>query len=111
MSKRKPKRGPDGSSDAGYENMTDAEEQPPNEDDQTPPDPPKSEEPRPKPQAVAPVISLADRKVTVDVFIRRKPGDLPRAFAVTLKSDEGIVKRTMSEWNTLYDGWLKAPRR
>ncbi len=68
-----------------------------------------SEEEAPK---IAEVIKMAEVEVAINMFARTKRGQgaLIQAFVVTTKASEGIVKRTMSEWNTIYTKWLKAPR-
>jgi len=73
------------------------------------------EPPKPAPKKVkkvAQVVSLAEREFTIDMFARTKrgEGDLITAFASVTKSNEGIVKRTIAEWNEIYTRWLKAPR-
>lgn len=112
--KRQPSSDESGVSEIGESNATTvapgADDEPgesPKSD--SPPSEPPAEEEAPK---VAEVIKMADVEVAINMFARTKrgQGDLIQAFVDTTKASEGIVKRTMSEWNTIYTKWLKAPR-
>ncbi len=56
------------------------------------------------------VVTLSEREFTVNIFIRTKPGELPRTFAITEKATNGMKKRTMKQSAERYAAWLSAPR-
>lgn len=103
--KRRPSSDESGVSEIGSDD--DAATVEPDEPAQSDPPPPEPEAPK-----AAEVIEMAEVKVAINMFARTKRGEgaLITAFMVTTKANEGIVKRTMSEWNTIYTKWLKAPR-
>lgn len=60
---------------------------------------------------IAEVIPLAEREITLQMFVREK-GPLGKAFAtsVTLETGGREVKAVKSKWVERFNAWLKKPR-
>jgi hypothetical protein len=79
--------------------------------DSPPPAPEKTVPKRKDDDKGSKVIPTEERRFTLDQYVRPK-GDLGRSFAVSdsLANGGKVIKRTRSEWEALYETWMKAPR-
>jgi hypothetical protein len=60
---------------------------------------------------IAEVIPLAEREITLQMFVREK-GPLGKAFATSVSLEEGgrEVKTTRAQWIVRYNAWLSKSR-